>query len=316
MVPVQADFLIHTGDFVENGASSVQWQTFFDVEAPLLRERCIVSCVGNHELVDGMGTEYMRYFGEPGALPEDGGVPAHLNGTFRWGNARFFLLNGMVGWKTGVDRAWLERALGDADSEKNLVWRIVVVHHGPWSSGPHGGNRYLHEAGIPALLRAHKVDLVVAGHDHVYERGWAEGMAYLVTGGGGAPTYRIKNALPSARKYEAVRHFVEASVSQTAINLAAIRPDGTPIERCALRKETGWDCDAKEEPASPSNPAASVAGRAPDSAPPASRCSCRVTGGGTVGRDGVGGGAGALLAAACVVLRRRRRTERRCARSD
>ena len=29
-----------------------------------------------------------------------------------------------------------------------LVWRIAVVHHGPWSSGPHGGNAKL-------LVRAH-----------------------------------------------------------------------------------------------------------------------------------------------------------------
>jgi acid phosphatase type 7 len=302
IVPVQADFLVHTGDFVENGASRSQWQTFFDIEAPLMRERCLFSCVGNHELVDGTGLDYVRYFG-PGDV-EPNVRPEHLNGTFRWANTRFFLLNGMVGWRSGADRAWLEQALAKADAEPGLVWRIAVVHHGPWSSGPHGNNRLLHEAGIPSMLRAHKVDLVLAGHDHVYERGWAEGMAYVVTGGGGAPTYRIKNVQPYARTYESVRHFVEASVSQAAINLNAIRPDGTSVERCALRKDSGWDCDAPAaSPLTSGGPAPSaVSTEAP---PQASRCACRAVGS-SAGR-GAGAMASASFALCAVFIRRRRR---------
>ena len=68
MVAAASDFLVNTGDFVENGASAAQWQTFFDIEAPLTRERPLFSCVGNHELVDGAGIEYVRYFG-PAELP-------------------------------------------------------------------------------------------------------------------------------------------------------------------------------------------------------------------------------------------------------
>lgn len=300
MVTAQADFLVHTGDFVEDGRSKPQWQTFFDIEAPLLRERPLLSCVGNHELLDGSGIEYMRYFG---SRSWDGkSVPEHLNATYRWASTRMFFLNGMVAWRSGVDRAWLEKALTESDGEAGLVWRIAVIHFGPWSSGPHGNNAQLHDAGIPALLRAHKVDLVISGHDHIYERGWAEGMAYLVSGGGGAPTYRVKSMLPSARKVESARHFVEASVSQAAISLVALRPDGSTLERCALRKAAGWDCDAPVAP-----PSTSSAQR-PDGDPPApaptSRCACRATGGGAPG-----GGVAALAAAALatVFVRRRHR---------
>ena len=52
MVPIASDFLIHTGDFVENGASLAQWQSFFDIESPLLGGRCLFAAVGNHELTD------------------------------------------------------------------------------------------------------------------------------------------------------------------------------------------------------------------------------------------------------------------------
>lgn len=313
MAAVQSDFLVHTGDFVENGASKAQWQTFFDIEAPLLREKPLFSCVGNHELVDGTGVEYVRYFGPsdvvgaitaPDASPKQLLPPEHINSTFRWGNARFFMLNGMVAWRSGADRTWLEKALADADGEKGLVWRIVVVHFGPWSSGPHGNNLRLHDAGIPAMLRSHKVDLVLSGHDHIYERGWAEGMAYIVTGGGGAPTYRIKSALPSARKFESVRHFVEASVSQAAISFGALRPDGSVIERCALRKEGGWDCDAPAKTDATTSPTSPSAPSMDSSPPQASRCSCRVAGE-HVTTSGPFAASIAAMIAVCVRRRRR-----------
>jgi hypothetical protein len=316
MVSRASSFLINTGDLVERGSSRSEWQSFFDIEAPLTRERPIFSCVGNHELTDGAGLDYVRYFG-PAELPKEvvapaaavTGIPLHdagspkltldqLSGTFRWSNARFFMVNGMVPYTTGPTRAWLERALGDSDDEPGLVWRIVVVHHGPWSSGPHGDNKILHEGNIPQLLRAHKVDLVLSGHDHIYERGFADGLAYLVSGGGGSPVYRVKRAEKTSRRYESVHHFVEAFVSPAAIQFVAMRPDGSTIESCALVKGIGWTCDGSAEGGAGPAPALSSS----------SRCGCR-----TAGSDGEPSGrnAGLLFVAACaagtVLLTRRAR---------
>ena len=43
-----SDFIINTGDFVQDSADE-NWQSFFDVEGPLIRNRCVFACVGNHE---------------------------------------------------------------------------------------------------------------------------------------------------------------------------------------------------------------------------------------------------------------------------
>lgn len=313
MVPVATEFLVHTGDFVEDGGSARQWQTFFDLEAPLLRERCLFSAVGNHELVDGAGTFWIRYFGPTDPPPTLSGKPAlpeHLNGTFRWGNTRFFLLNGGVGYRKTADQAWLDKALADADVEPGLVWRVAVVHFGPWSSGPHGNNPRFHEASLPDLLRQHKVDAIFSGHDHIYERGFADGLAYVVSGGGGAPTYKVKKTLPTTTKIESVRHFVEFTVTPEAMQLVARRVDGSILDTCSLRKGAGWDCD--EAAASPAGSGAVV----PAPPPPASRCGCRVAGDG----DGDGGtGTRSLLAGIAVAIglfaRRRRALLDACARS-
>ncbi|MBX3192542.1 MAG: metallophosphoesterase [Labilithrix sp.] len=310
MVSSASDFLVHTGDFVSDGGSASQWQTFFDIEAPLTRERCIFSSVGNHEIVDGAGIHYLRYFGptDPSTLPDGGAkavTPEQLNGTFRWSNARFFLVNGMVDYRTGPSRDWLASALTASDGEAGLVWRIVVVHHGLWSSGPHGENQLLHDAGIPALLRAHKVDVVLSGHDHIYERGAADGIPYIVSGGGGAPTYKVKKPREYSRRFESVRHFVEASASTAAIQFVATRPDSSVIERCALRKSAGWDCDgetslvasASASGAAPSSSSSSAPGPAP------SRCACRTVG---AASTSIGAGLGGLAGVVLLLARRRR----------
>ena len=332
MVAAASSFIVNTGDMVENGASHSQWQTFFDIEAPLTRERPLFAVVGNHELVEGAGADYVRYFG-PAELPKAvispapaiTGVPLHdagvaplsldqLSGTFCWSNARFFMINGMVSYTSGATREWLDKVLGESDVEPGLVWRVVVVHHGLQSSGPHGDNKLLHESNVAQLLRAHKIDLVISGHDHIYERGFADGLSYLVSGGGGAPVYRVKKAEPTSRRYESVRHFIEASVTPAAIQFVATRPDGSTIERCALRKGDGWDCDGEKGDA---GSAGGTAGASPTTAaapepPSSSRCGCR-----TAGADGDPTSPGAArwllvasAAAAAALLRARRATAR------
>jgi hypothetical protein len=273
-----SDFLVHTGDFVEDGSHPSEWQTFFDIEEPLLRERCVFACVGNHELLEAQGTSFLRYFGpSPSASEDAGDSPPKLYGSVRWGDTRFFMLNGMDAWTTSSEKEWLEDELRKADHEPGLAWRFVVVHFGPWSSGPHGPNRKLLDAGIPAMLRAHGVDLVLSGHDHIFERGEDNGIRYIVSGGGGAPLYRNVSPLPSTIKVEPTYHFIEATVTDRTVSLVAKRLDGSILDRACFGHTPGWDCSPKPAVAERLAPtAAAEESRAPSVA--ASKCGCREAG--------------------------------------
>jgi len=267
MLQVPSAFLVNTGDMVEDGSDADAWQSFFDVEAPLLRDRPIFAAVGNHELVNDLaGSNFARYFG----FPNPDGTPT-LYGTVRFGLVRFFFLNGMHGWDSGEERDWLTRALASADAEPGLVWRIAVVHHGPWSSGPHGPNANLVDAGIPELLAAHHVDLILSGHDHIYERGSSDGLKYLVSGGGGAPLYRIDRLQPTSLKAEAAYHFIEIYATPSQVRIVARRVDGTVLDRCGFAKGEPWDCDPPPAP-SASTPDAAVVPSLRSSS--GWRCSC------------------------------------------
>lgn len=295
-----SDFLVNTGDIVADGGNAADWQSFFRVEAPLIANRALFLAIGNHELYDDQaGATFARYFGYPDA---SGALEPY--GTMRWGNTRLFFLNGMHDWQSGPEREWLDRELALADKEPGLVWRIVVVHHGPWSSGPHGGNAKLLSAHIPELLAAHGVDLVLAGHDHLYERGTGT-LKYVISGGGGAPLYPIEHHVAESRKAESAFHFVEIATTEKNLEVVAHRVDGTLIERCGFEKGQPWGCDPKAQKglAGPLPAPAQAPAAAPSEASGAGRCGCVLPG--TGARAGFAAGLLALGVIGMAAFRRR-----------
>jgi tRNA (guanine-N7-)-methyltransferase len=296
LVATPSDFLVNTGDLVADGGRALDWQAFFDIEGALLRDRALFVSIGNHELHDdAAGSNFARYFGfiEPGPVPRP-------YGTARVGSTRLFFLNSKDDWSGGEEREWLERELARADAEPGLMWRIAVVHQGPWSSGPHGPSPSLVAGHVPALLAAHHIDLIFSGHDHIYERGVGEGMKYVVSGGGGAPLYPIK-LVATARKAEAAYHFVDVSLGADALRIVARRVDGSIIDQCGFHKGADWDCDPPPAPR-PTAPKAQAVAPTPPASPVAQR-GCVI---GVGLRDGAAGSWAAALGLALAALRRRR----------
>src|SRR5207302_1554110 len=136
-----------------------------------------------------------------------------------------FFLNAFDDWSGGEQRAWLDKELTSADDEPGLAWRFAIVHHGAWSAGPHGSSPKLAAAGVPAVLATHKIDLLISGHDHIYERGHAllecaRALALRVRRGrrasGPGATHHGPRALPLPRAPQ------EALVSTHAIHRRAV----------------------------------------------------------------------------------------------
>jgi hypothetical protein len=292
-----SDFLVHTGDMVQDGGSSTDWQIFFGIEGPLLRDRCVFAAVGNHELIGYGAQNFLRYFSPPKGAGEGG-----LYYSVRWSNARFFFLNAMATWDSSRDREWLGRELSrTAVEDEGVVHRIAVLHHGPYSTGPHGPNVSFVEGGVEELLRAKGVELVLAGHDHVYERGEKGGVKYVITGGGGAPLYqRRSRPSPATQAFESAYHYVLMSVDGDEVKSEARRADGSVLETCRYARGEPWAC--AESPAS-----RPFAVATPDPPAPANgrgrSCACSVP-----GRGEAPGGPllGAALALAALLARRGR----------
>jgi predicted MPP superfamily phosphohydrolase len=290
-----ADFLLHTGDMVQTGDNESEWQEFFQIETKLLASRCIFAAVGNHELTtpDPTGqVNFLRYFA---STDDDGRERPHLYGSFRWSNTRFFMLNAMDTW-TGEEKDWLKNELAVAMNEPGLVHRIAVMHHGPFSSGRHGGNVRLHANGIVDILRDGKVTVVFAGHDHLYDRGEGQGIKYVVSGGAGAPLYSRGKGAQESQKFESVNHYLEVAVDGDSVSFDARRASGSIIEHCSFKGLEKWSCTGPDE--KNTKPAVPGVERA------SSSCVCSQPGAAT---SGSGMRPLAWLATLLLIVRRRQR---------
>jgi tartrate-resistant acid phosphatase type 5 len=103
-----------------------------------------------------------------------------------YGSVHFFAIDSSANEPDGntadsVQANWLKTELAAAQEP----WKIVYMHHPPYSSGSvHGSTADLQwpyaEWGATAVL---------AGHDHTYERLNIDGLTYFVNGVGGSSLY-------------------------------------------------------------------------------------------------------------------------------
>jgi predicted phosphodiesterase len=213
---VHAGDLVYYGDLVDR-FDEVVTRPF----GPLLEAGVELRPVlGNHEF---------DYVSTLRAL-ERHGLPGRYY-TFSRGPVDFFMLDStppaMAG-DGGAQRAWLEERL----AASTAPWRVVVMHHPPYSSGKHGSDLALREAVDDVFVR-HGVDLVLSGHDHNYERTTPQrGVTYVVTGGGAklSPVDRSSFTAVSAERL----HFLLVDADPGRLRLRAVDVEGRVFDEATL----------------------------------------------------------------------------------
>jgi 3',5'-cyclic AMP phosphodiesterase CpdA len=115
---------------------------------------------------------------------------------------------------------WLEQTLAASNND----WVIAEMHHPPLSAGIHGSDEDTREAFVP-LFEKYGVDLVLAGHDHDYQRSIPiGGVTYIVSGAGAK--VRSAGSADFAEASAAVLHFVEIGIWDDRPEITAISLDG------------------------------------------------------------------------------------------
>jgi len=169
--------------------------------------------LGNHDWNTDNAAPYLDYFTLPGN---------ERYYDFTWGPVHFFALDSDsrevdgVG-KSSIQAQWLKDRLAVCTSP----WKIVYMHHPPYSSGRHGPIDWMQWPFLEWGASA-----VISGHDHTYERLIINSFPYFINGLGGKSRYSFPNPLPESQiryndDYGAM--LVEATGSQITfqfINLA------------------------------------------------------------------------------------------------
>jgi predicted phosphodiesterase len=164
-------FCINTGDIISSGQRE-QFQEFMDMVDDLAIPLYV--SIGNHELYNNSPDHAMEFLGE-------------VTYSFEYGNTLFVILDDSDYIISEEEYDWMDDVMSSTTKEN-----IIVSAHIPPYDPREGESHCLKEADalrFEDFMADHDVDLVLAGHIHMYDHTVIKGVDYVVTAGAGAPLY-------------------------------------------------------------------------------------------------------------------------------
>ena len=208
-----AAFAIHAGDFVDDGANEDYWTWALDAANGVAQGMAMTPAAGNHEAkseVEGItdANPIVSHFNLAN-VPEGQDLSTGVYYSYVYKNATFVVLNtnDLSGNELSqAQYSWAYDTLANADTE----WKIVLMHKSPYSNGPHQADDDVLaiRSQINSLAAATDVDVVLSGHDHVYNR-----TPYLAHG-------NEQNVTTETQSYEGVNYETALNPSGTVFVIA------------------------------------------------------------------------------------------------
>lgn len=169
------DLFVHTGDVIDKPGSQGEWKRFLEITG---NKPTILITLGNHDIKTEKSLQV--YENLTGRNPYF---------TFVVGDAQMIVLctelPGESSRITGKQLAWLSTELA-----KPFRYKFVFLHRPLFPAIYHLGaslDRFEQDRDLlHRLFVRHGVNLVVAGHEHLYNKTIRDGITYIISGGGGA----------------------------------------------------------------------------------------------------------------------------------
>ena len=217
------DFVMQTGDLVDNADSAALWPMFFDAERELLRKAAYFPALGNHE---HNSKNYYEF------------LDAKAYYSFNWGGAHFAVINSDIDnvsasaaerdafWQEQT--RWLEADLRDAQKAN---FRFVFAHHPPMTAVKRRQGDNPQMTALEPVFEKFGVTAGFFGHDHNYQHYKKDGVHYFITGGGGAPLYDVDTPPEGITiKVDSTENFVVVNVDGEKAHIEAKKPSGDTLD--------------------------------------------------------------------------------------
>ncbi len=216
------DALVLLGDLVyEDGDLDEVDTAVIEPFAPLTAQGTeLVPVLGNHDYQSGEQAEILTELGREG--------PWYVE---QVGPVRIVVLDSEHA-DDPEQLHWLEQIL--AQPPPPGTWTITAMHHPAYSAGHHGSTADVQENWVPLFTR-YDVPLVLAGHDHDYQRSLPlDGVTYVVSGGGAK--LRPTGAEDFTAVSASVLHYLDLLVYTHRIVGRAIDQSGKLVDHFTIRR--------------------------------------------------------------------------------
>jgi 3',5'-cyclic AMP phosphodiesterase CpdA len=221
MMALKPAFVVCSGDFVEKGDDAAEWKTFDEITGKMRKAVPFYPVIGNHDVEKKGAGLYEKYL----KVPTNTGQMQYYS--FDYGNCHFIILDTVGSLAPdGAQYRWLQADL--KASEGKATHRFVVMHHPlytlvPLRTSPAAKLR----AQLLPLLKESKVCAVFTGHDHHFFYTRRDGVAQVLSGGGGAPLYPLAPSLARPGDlYGRYNHFLWVKVSPERVQVSVRDVDG------------------------------------------------------------------------------------------
>jgi len=210
------DLVLMLGDNIYGGETPGDYQKKFEHPYKPLLDAGVkfYATLGNH---DDPNQRFYKLFSMNGLRyytfrPKDG--------------VRFFALDSNYMDQKQLD--WFDKEAGASGSE----WKICFFHHPLYSSGErHGSNMELRKALEPLFVK-HGINVVLAGHEHLYERLKPQQGIYYFTSGGSAKLRRgdIGNTDLTEKGFDQDYHFMLVEIYGDQFHFQTISRAGKTVD--------------------------------------------------------------------------------------
>lgn len=174
------EFAVMLGDNMYGADAPADFVTKFETPYKPLLDAGIkfYGALGNH---DNPNQRSYKYFNMNGERYYTFRASAGGLSKLTAGGVRFFALDSNYLSKEQLD--WLEKELGSSSSD----WKICYLHHPLYSSARRHGSSLETRTVLEPIFVKHGVSVVLAGHDHTYERTKPQkGIYHFVVGSSGS----------------------------------------------------------------------------------------------------------------------------------
>jgi acid phosphatase type 7 len=245
--PPSFNFVVHVGDIAyERGTFDEFTANHFGYYFTLMRRACFFPVPGNHEYYTNSAAPFLALHAPPSETVPDNDRGRYYS--YDWGNTHFVALDANLldaGYALPRARmlAWLDNDLAKSQAD----WRIAYFHQTPYPISQHLTDPIdiaAREQFVPILER-HGVQLVLAGHEHNYQRTKTRragvpvpagmGTVYMTSGGGGGGLHPAGMLGYSfLERAESIYHYLRVEVDASQIVIHAIDKDGKEFDRAVL----------------------------------------------------------------------------------